>query len=224
LNNYSILLLARDNDNYSNEFTNYLRKLNSDVVVSNSTDKLEIENLFKKWEGDFIFLFRSRNILSVDKINKASIAAINFHPGPPNYRGSGCVNYALLNDENKYGCTAHIINAQIDDGPIIAVSKFPIHKSDDLSSLLEKSHAHLLELAKSISLKVISNPKSIDTMISNQSEVWSGPVGKLKDIDSLMELDVSDNQETFNRKIRALAYGEHKPFIVMHEKKFLLED
>ena len=29
-------------------------------------------------------------------IKRCKIAAINFHPGPPQYRGIGCINYALF--------------------------------------------------------------------------------------------------------------------------------
>ena len=47
--------------------------------------------------------------------------AINFHPGPPEYRGVGCVNYAFFDNVKSYGCTAHRINQKIDNGPIIDV-------------------------------------------------------------------------------------------------------
>ena len=55
-------------------------------------------------------------IIKKNLINNCKIAAINFHPGPPEYRGIGCLNFALYNNEKFYGCTSHIMNEKIDDG------------------------------------------------------------------------------------------------------------
>ena len=55
------------------------------------------------WKGDYIFCFRSFYILKKKLIDNTKEFAINFHPGPPEYRGIGCVNFALLNKEKKYG-------------------------------------------------------------------------------------------------------------------------
>ena len=55
--------------------------------------------------------------------------AINFHPGPPNYRGIGCLNFALLSNEKYYGVTAHIINEKIDNGKILSFKKFRLKKN-----------------------------------------------------------------------------------------------
>ena len=73
-------------------------------------------------------------------LNRVKVAAINFHPGPNNYRGSfGGLNFALLNNEKQFGVTAHLINENIDDGEIIECRKFNIYKSDCLDSLMKNS-------------------------------------------------------------------------------------
>ena len=64
-----------------------------------------------------IFSFRSFYILKKEFLKKCKKVAINFHPGTPDYRGIGCINFAL-NNEKYYGCTAHIINQKIDNGKI----------------------------------------------------------------------------------------------------------
>ena len=60
------------------------------------------------WEGEYIVCFRSLFVLPKRLIDKASIAAINFHPAPPEYPGSGCINFALYDEVNEYGVT-HIL-------------------------------------------------------------------------------------------------------------------
>lgn len=41
------------------------------------------------WEGEWIFSFKSDLVLPPRIFEKASKAAINFHPAPPKYRGIG---------------------------------------------------------------------------------------------------------------------------------------
>ena len=61
-------------------------------VITTDTKKV---NINKKIKFDYIFVLRSHFILKKKLINQAKYAAINFHPGPPRYRGIGCVNYAI---------------------------------------------------------------------------------------------------------------------------------
>ena len=62
------------------------------------------------------------------------------HPGPPNCRGIGCVNFALLNNENIYGCTAHLIDKKIDNGKIIDYQIFKISKKSSIDQVLTKTY------------------------------------------------------------------------------------
>jgi methionyl-tRNA formyltransferase len=72
--------------------------------------------------------------------------AINFHPGPPEYRGIGCTNFAIYNNASKYGVTAHLMDTQVDSGKIIKVSYFPILLEDTLLELTQKCYKQLLGL------------------------------------------------------------------------------
>lgn len=74
------------------------------------------------------------------------MAAINFHPAPPEYPGSGCINFALYDNAQEYGVTAHLMNEKIDNGRILEVRRFPIGKLDDLESLLSRTHRELTNL------------------------------------------------------------------------------
>jgi methionyl-tRNA formyltransferase len=53
---------------------------------------------------------------------------INIHNGPlPEYRGVNPINWALKNGEPEHGVTIHEITHGIDDGPILAMTRFPIN-------------------------------------------------------------------------------------------------
>ena len=40
-------------------------------------------------------------VLKKTFLDKIKVASINFHPGPPDYRGIGCANFAIINQEKK---------------------------------------------------------------------------------------------------------------------------
>ena len=88
-----ILAFLRYDCNYSKLLRDFLKNSNNDITIIWSKKRKEtMPSISYKWSGDYIFCFRSHFILPKSIIEKAKFA-INFHPGPPNYRGSGCVNY-----------------------------------------------------------------------------------------------------------------------------------
>ena len=77
-----------------------------------------------------------------DKILPASFLegrrCYNFHPGIlPQYRGAGAFSWAILNGEKETGITLHEIDGDIDHGPIINISRFPVLPYDTASKLYE---------------------------------------------------------------------------------------
>ena len=87
-------------------------------------------------------------ILKNKDISMAKIAAINLHPGSPKYRGIGCLNYALYNNEKKFGFTIHLISRKIDYGKILFVRYFSINKNNTVVTLLQKTHEQCIKYSK----------------------------------------------------------------------------
>src|SRR5216684_8833236 len=81
---------------------------------------------FETWEGDYIVSYLSPWIVPEPLLNRARRAAINFHPGPPEYPGIGCTNFALYNNETSYGVTCHHMVPKVDTGAIISVKRFAV--------------------------------------------------------------------------------------------------
>ena len=100
---YSALLLLRKMIFFAKNFQNlFLHYVNLKKFFGLNGIKIFI-NKIKNKKFDFIISYRSSMILKNQDISIANIAAINLHPGPPKYRGIGCLNYALYNNEKKYG-------------------------------------------------------------------------------------------------------------------------
>ena len=144
-----------------------------------------------EWKGDYILSYRNLYFLPAKLLSKAKNAAINFHPGPPEYPGSGCTNFALMNDEKTFGVTAHIMNEHIDSGEIIQVKRFNISSQDNISSLTMKTHKYLEKIALKIIDEIYTNEEIFlgKLVKNNQHTQWKGKRRKIKEIDELQKLN-----------------------------------
>lgn len=214
-----ILFFGRKFDIYSKKLSEFLKKKNSvDIIWSDKKQKKSKIEIKKNY--DYIICFRSFFILSQKNINSAKIAAINFHPGTPKYRGIGCINLALLKNEKLYGTTAHIINKKIDNGKIIDVRYFKIKKSDNLPKLLSKTHKNMFIQSKKIIKKIFQNPENFKKLIkNNKNEKWSRFIMTKKKLDDLYEIKNSISLEKYKHLLRALEYKKYKPYIKVNKKK-----
>ena len=180
------------------------------------------KKLLKK-NYDYIFCFRSFYILKENLLKRVKKVAINFHPGPPEYRGTGCVNYAVYNNSKFYGCTAHIINTKVDDGAIIDVQKFSITNNESVSSILKKTHKSMCRQAMTILNDLKDKQHIISIRIKNSKKFkWSKKIKKLKNLKKFYEIDPNISKEKLFSKIRATETPKFKPYINVHGKIFTL--
>ena len=67
---------------------------------------------------------------------------INIHPALlPKFPGLNTYQRALDAQEQQHGSSVHIVNAQLDAGPLITQIAFPIDPSDDVERLKDKTQA-----------------------------------------------------------------------------------
>ena len=176
------------------------------------------------WEGEYILCFRSLFVLPKVLLDKAKVAAINFHPAPPEYPGSGCINFALYENANEYGVTAHIMNEKVDNGEILEVRRFPVSSCDNLSSLLARTHSKLSDLCSDfISDIYTEGGKLIDEKISSSNhEKWNGEARLLKELDALQTISLDVSEEELKRIVRATYIEGYPPKVEIHGFKFYL--
>lgn len=76
-----------------------------------------------------------------------SAGVINFHPAPlPEYKGTGGYNFAIMDDCDSWGVTAHYVDENIDTGEIIEVYHVNIDKENETCASLEKKSMLKLEV------------------------------------------------------------------------------
>lgn len=222
--NLNILLIGRVNCIYSKRLFFILKKLSKRLDYFESSKRGEkLNSKFLKKSYDYVFCFRSYLILKENFIKKIKIAAVNFHPGPPNYRGTGCLNYALYDRSQYYGCTAHLINDKIDSGNIIDVHKFKIYKKDTLQKILDKTHKKLFYQASSLIKGLIKNNNLNQLIKENKHILWSGKIRNLNELDNFYEIKLDSSKREFENKIRSTYTKKFKPYLRLHGKKFILE-
>ena len=222
-----ILFFGRKNDINSKKILSLIKRKSKIVKViwsTNPEDKLKLKNLLKH-NYEYIFCFRSFIILRKSLIKKAKYAAINFHPGPPEFRGIGCLNFAIFENAKFYGVTAHVLDTKIDYGKIINVKRFEILKRDNVDSLLDKTHKKLLSQARKIIDLLSKNPYNLNKLIyKSKNEKWSKKITKRADLDNFYNISSATTKKNLIKKIRATYSKKFKPYFLIHNYKFILSD
>lgn len=220
----SVLLFGRAGCQGSSDLRKHLLSLGFCLTYLESAARGEVlPNEAYKWSGDYIICFRSLFILPKKLIERAAIASINFHPGPPEYPGSGCLNFALYDRVKSYGVTAHLMDEKIDHGPILAVNRFCIDEEDGVDTLLVKTHCRLLQMAIWFTEKLSAVNGFVAVCRKEcRNEYWQGPARKLSELDYLMNISLDVSEGEIERLIRATYTSKHRPFVVMHGYKFYL--
>ena len=220
-----VLFMGRSKCPYSKKIKNLLKKKSKKLYYFESNKIGEkINNEYLKLNYDYIFCFRSFYILKKNILKKVKKAAINFHPGPPEYRATGCVNYAVYENSKFYGCTAHLINEKVDNGKIIDVKKFSINRKDNISKILNKTYKLMSSQAISLINQIKINPNFIENQIEKNKKIKrSNKIKKIKDLDKFYIINKNIKKKDFLNKIRATDTPKFKPYIKLYGKKFILE-
>lgn len=108
-------------------------------VKPNAINEDATEKYLSAVQPDLLIVFGTQiikeNILKIPKLG-----SINIHTGlSPYYRGTHCIEWAILNDEiDKIGATLHFLDKNIDTGEIIKTVIPKIEKSDNHITLYLK--------------------------------------------------------------------------------------
>jgi methionyl-tRNA formyltransferase len=221
-----VLFFGRNGCESTRKAIEHLTTLGCDITYVKSTargDRLPDDIFY--CEGDYIFCFRSLYILPTYLISKADIAAVNFHPAPTEYPGSGCVNFALYDDAKYYGVTAHVMNEKIDNGAILECRRFEILPSDTVSSLLSRTHVKLIDLFFDITTDLVLRGRiALESRIKSAAgEKWRGNATKMKDLEKLKDIAPDVEEAELTRIVRATFVENFPPYITLYGYKFTLQ-
>ena len=178
-----------------------LKKISFDYIDSSIKKKIKIS---KKYDYLISFL----NSVYIDKSvrKKIKINSFNFHPGPPEYPGFGCYNFALLDRVNYYGSTVHIINDKFDNGKIINVNRFKIsYKKINLEKLISETHKNIIKQSKDFINIILNKKLKIESNFK-----WKKKAYTKKEFEIAREIKLSDSKENVINKIKAFSYKNYE--------------
>ena len=164
---------------------------------------------------DYIISYLSTWVIPEYVLKIAKVAAINFHPGSPDYPGIGCTNFALYDNVEEYGVTCHHMFSKIDTGTIISCKYFPVSPMDNMASVISRAYDLQLELFFEI-MTVILNGKQLP----KTEEQWKRKPFTRKELTELARITPNMSKDEVARVIRATSYKNWLPILKLHGFKF----
>jgi len=215
----SILFLGKKGDQYALDASLAASELAEDVTVCMTTKDEPFPDEILNWSGDWIISYLCQRVVPASLLEKARSGAINFHPGPPQYPGIGCTNFAIYNEEKEFGVTCHHMLPQVDSGKVVAVHRFPLLQEDSVLSLTKRCYSAIAQLYSEILLDIVQGRP-----LPQSGETWTRQPYTLKDFFELCRLTLDMDVEEQRRRIRATQFpGGHGPYFDINGRRFVLE-
>ncbi len=177
------------------------QKFTKDILVIKGSLGEPLPKAIEEWSGDILISYLSPWIIPKEVLEQSTINSVNFHPGPPEYPGIGCYNFALYDGVDRYGVTAHEMASKVDTGPIIAVRYFQVDPIETVWSLKEKSMGHMLDLFKD----VIGQLAQGNTLRA-EGLTWTRSPYTRRELNELCRLKLSMGEKEIARRIRAVSF------------------
>jgi methionyl-tRNA formyltransferase len=213
-----ILLFGKQNKFGIKEVVEYLKTNFGDEVTIFLGERQDVFPAveYNLIPHDILISYLSPWIIPEEILNRTKLWNINFHPGPPNYPGVGCANFALYNMEKLYGVTAHLMEKKVDSGKIIGVKRFSILENDNVYTLTLKSYAFMLSLFFEILDYIINNNK-----LPECHEKWTRAPYTRKQLEELCIITPDMSEEEVKKRIKATRFpGMPGAFIKLYNYKF----
>lgn len=155
---------------------NAAQKLNVPLLVHPNVNSEEFLKSISKFNSDIFVSMSFNQIFKKQIIDMTPMKIINCHAGLlPYYRGRNILNWALINDEKKFGVTVHYVDEGIDTGDIILQKEINITEEDNYKTLLEKAYVECADvLFQSLVLLAKDDIKRISQNTINEFGLYCG--------------------------------------------------
>ncbi|MFI5130474.1 MAG: formyltransferase family protein [Chitinophagales bacterium] len=213
-----VLFLGKKDNPFAERAADHLRKnlRHPLIFIGDRHDKLPEEVL--NWKGDLLISFIGSWIIPESLLQQASYAAINFHPGSPEYPGTGCTNFAIYNGEKEYGVTCHHMKTMVDTGNIIAVQRFPISEDDTVFGVTQQCYRQIETMFYEL-MDCILQGKPLPV----SSEQWKRKPYTRKELNELCYISPDMPPKEVERRIKATTYRWPWAYTKIGDRTFILQ-
>jgi methionyl-tRNA formyltransferase len=214
-----VLFLSKNRNEYADRAADFIRRHFPDSLIFSGNRNTPLPPEVLEWNGDLMISFISSWIYPQTLLDNATYAAINFHPGSPEYPGTGCTNFAIYNGETQYGVTCHHMKATVDSGNIVAVKRFPLNGDDNVFNVTEKCYQLIEDMFYEV-MECILQGRGIP----QSDEKWARKPYTRKQLNELCEIRPDMTDEEIDKRIRATTFGnEIWAYTMIGNRKFLLQ-
>ncbi len=160
----------------------------------------DVYDEIKKQKPDLIIVVAYGQILTKKILDLPKYGCINVHASLlPKYRGSSCIQAALINQDAETGISIIKMDEGLDTGPIIHQEKIKIQKNDTAGILFEK----LSNLTYNILSKILKEYINGNLKLKNQNNKKASFVGILKKNDG--KINWNEKASKIEASIRAMS-------------------
>lgn len=226
LRNKKCLFFGKKSCEYSLYCYKFLKKKCKVTPIWSNKRKGNFPKKIYYWKGDFIFSFHNYWLLSKKIIKSAKYLSINFHPGTPDYPGSGSYNWSIYDNKKIFGTTVHLMNEKFDNGKILKVYKFRYSKNITIQQLIKKSNIfRVLSFKKYVNFLNKQNNKTIKTITENKkNNKWTRKARTISELDKAREINLKIKKKQLIKKIQAFNSRQYPVFLNFKGFKFLIEN
>jgi methionyl-tRNA formyltransferase len=217
--NYKVLFLRKKDNEYAQRAEDFIKANFQNVLVFSGGRKDKLPENVLNWKGDLMVSFISSWIYPKSLLENATVAAINFHPGSPEYPGTGCTNFAVYEGAKEYGITCHHMKATVDSGNIIQVKRFAIKEEDTVYTVTQQCYKLIEEsFYEMMGLILKGQPLPLT------NEAWKRKPYTRKQLDELCHIQPGMSEEEINKRIKATTYKTPWAFTKIGNRIFKLTD
>lgn len=201
MSNLRILFLSKKDNEYAQRAADFVRANFRDPIIFSGDRRESLPQHVLDWEGDLLISFISSWILPESLLKKAKLGAINFHPGSPEYPGTGCTNFAIYEGAKEYGVTCHYMDSRVDAGRIIRVVRFPLSENDTVYQVTQRCYQLIEEMFYEL-MRVLLAGESLPV----SEERWKRKPFTRKQLDELCTITPDMDLAEVEKRIRATTY------------------
>lgn len=211
-----VTLFIKETKPGAGEVISYLKDHFADVSIFSAEKYSEFPQEAYKCKQDILISYLAPWVIPAKMLDTTRLWNINFHPGPPEYPGIGCTNFAIYNNEKSYGVTSHLMEKKVDTGMILAVKRFDMSKDESVYSLSMKSYKHMLELFYETMDRILNRNELPET-----DEKWTRSPYKREELEMLCRIEPGTPKIEIERRVKATKYpgmpGAYKRVFIIAE-------
>ena len=145
-------------------------KLDPQLEVTAAHDLGALTAAVDRCDGNArLIAFLTAVIVPTGLLDRLKVTPYNIHPGPPEYPGAHPECFAIWEEAEGFGVTAHEMTARVDEGPIVAVYRFDMPANPDRIALSELTFLRALDVIAALARHCAMT----DAPMARLDETWA---------------------------------------------------